>query len=248
MRFFLVVLLLAPATALLATPKLHAKPMVKKAPRTPEKTMIAVEGQCGRVHANATHFLARAPRNGVNEIIKERHEIPLVERAGKGDLMKVLNGKKPALLSKKQAPGPGAGMDLEAVKKDAFANSYKNGYWYVGCVGDSLMTNADKHGGQGKHRYAGPDVSIVWYHDVVPKEDMEAMQAGVCFDFCSTVKDMNYFGLTRGRECYCAPYYSPAGDAATGNCDTPCEGYMSTMCGNSAGRASMYQMHSCEEK
>merc|ERR1719409_1534511 len=100
-----------------------------------------------------------------------------------------------------------------------------------------MMTNADMHGDQGSKRYAGLGNSIAWYHDFTPKEDQVAMRASVCFDFCSTIKDMHYFGLTRGRECYCTPYYRPAGDAATGNCDAPCEGYMSEMCGNQAGRA-----------
>merc|ERR1719183_469061 len=103
------------------------------------------------------------------------------------------------------------------------------------------MMSADKHNGQGKNRYAAAniDVSIAWYHDFTPKEDRVAMTAEVCFDFCSTIKNMGYFGLTRGRECYCTPYYRPSGDAATGNCDSPCEGYMSEMCGNQAGRASI---------
>jgi hypothetical protein len=152
--------------------------------------------------------------------------------------------KKVSLLA---ARNPGAGSDKSEVEADLEAmTQHKDGYYYVGCVGDRMMKNADKHGDQGSHRYAGgfADVSIVWYHDFTPKEDRVAMTSEVCFDFCSTIKSMGYFGLAYGRECYCTPYYRE-GSGATGNCDSPCEGLASEMCGNQAGRANVYQMHSC---
>merc|ERR1719159_2082599 len=76
------------------------------------------------------------------------------------------------------------------------------------------------------------------------KADMEAMESAVCFDFCSTIKGMNYFGMTAGRECYCTPYYKQ-GVEGSGDCDALCEGDSTQFCGNMDGRANIYQMHSC---
>eukprot|EP00972_Heterocapsa_arctica_P071587 10576471-Heterocapsa_arctica.AAC.1 len=50
-------------------------------------------------------------------------------------------------------------------------------------------------------------VSIVHYSEVVPKEDRKPMSHEVCFSFCRTVPDMNFFGIHNGRDCYCEPYY-----------------------------------------
>jgi len=69
------------------------------------------------------------------------------------------------------------------------------------------------------------------------------MTPWVCFNFCRTVPDMNYFGLKNGRDCYCMHYYKPM--TGEGVCDLPCEGDSSKTCGGK-GMSSLYQMHECE--
>jgi len=205
--------------ALLVAPAL-AMAASPKVDLSPPKDMVFV-GHCGLIPANQTHT-PRAPRS---------KDAP--------------KAKKTSLLRRKERKNPGVGTDMDAVKADVEAmEAFKDGYYAVGCVTDSMMRYADKHGGQGKHRYAAPDVSIVWYHDVTPKEDMEAMESAVCFDFCSTIKGMNYFGMTAGRECYCTPYFKQ-GVEGSGDCDALCEGDSTQFCGNMDGRANIYQMHSC---
>lgn len=210
MQSLWILVLLVPASALLANPKKSAEAKLSPVPKDLAKNFI-MKGHCG-MKRNVTKAAAPA--------------------------------KKVSLLQR----NPGVGADKSKIQSDVDAmTQHKDGYAYVACVGDSMMVSADKHGDQGSHRYAAgfADVSIAWYHDFTPKEDMEAMSSEVCFGFCSTIEGMGYFGMTAGRECYCTPYYNPDGQAGTGNCDVPCEGYMSEMCGNSNGRASVYQMHSC---
>jgi len=220
-------LLAAPALALAATPKVDL---------SPPKDMVFV-GHCGLIPANQTHT-ARAPRSG-KDAPKAKEDPDRV-----ADLQNN-KAKKTSLLRRKERKNPGVGTDKAAAAADVEAmEAFKDGYYAVGCVTDSMMRYADKHGGQGKHRYAAPDVSIIWYHDMTPKEDMEAMESSVCFDFCSTIKGMNYFGMTAGRECYCTPYYKQ-GVEGSGDCDALCEGDSTQFCGNMDGRANIYQMHSC---
>merc|ERR1740117_2455677 len=102
---------------------------------------------------------------------------------------------------------PGAGIDdfkpFERVEKDGFSS--------VGCFKDYMFSHGDKFG-DNKHDYAlggVSNVSIVHYADHVAKEDRKAMTEKVCFEFCRTVPDMLFFGVTNGREFYCAPYYKP---------------------------------------
>merc|ERR1719460_2417687 len=53
--------------------------------------------------------------------------------------------KKVALLQR----NPGAGSSKSGIEADIEAmTQHKDGYFYVGCVGDSMMMSADKHGGQ----------------------------------------------------------------------------------------------------
>merc|ERR1719424_1729657 len=69
------------------------------------------------------------------------------------------------------------------------------------------------------------------------------MSSEVCFEFCRTVPDMNFFGLIYGRECYCAPYFKmTSGD--TSECDAVCEGKPTEMCGGMA-KSSIFEMHLC---
>merc|ERR1719327_167845 len=101
--------------------------------------------------------------------------------------------------------------------------------------------------GPNKHDYNIGDthnVSIVLYNDHVAKEDQEPMSSKVCFEFCRTVPDMLFFGLTAGRECYCQPYFKPmAGDSS--KCDAVCEGEPTTFCGGMK-KSSVFEMHFCD--
>merc|ERR1719161_3140557 len=102
--------------------------------------------------------------------------------------------------------------------------------------------------GPNKHEYeigSSSGVSIVHYSMLVPKEDQQAMSAEICFEFCRTVPDMTFFGLTAGRECYCEPYYKQmAGDSS--QCDAVCEGKPTTMCGGMK-KSSIFEMHLCAD-
>merc|ERR1719313_2753034 len=67
------------------------------------------------------------------------------------------------------------------------------------------------------------------------------MTAAVCFEFCRTMPDMQFFGLIYGRECYCEHYYKKT--TGEGVCDLPCEGG-GGVCGGKQ-LSSIYQMHAC---
>merc|ERR1719473_1357084 len=71
------------------------------------------------------------------------------------------------------------------------------------------------------------------------------MTHAVCYDFCRTIKQMNFFGIQNGRDCYCAPYFKQApGDSS--NCDAPCDGDSGTACGGKA-KSSIFSMHWCDD-
>merc|ERR1719326_1980715 len=56
---------------------------------------------------------------------------------------------------------------------------------------------------------------------------------------------MNFFGLTHGRDCYCAPFFKEiAGDSS--QCDAVCEGDTSIMCGGMS-KSAIFEMHSCDD-
>jgi len=139
---------------------------------------------------------------------------------------------------------PGAGIKPEDQK--GYGTVMKDGFYEVACVKDYMYHHGDKVGAN-KHEYeigSSSGVSIVHYSMLVPKEDQSAMTAEVCFEFCRTVPDMLFFGLTAGRECYCEPFYKPmAGDSS--QCDAVCEGAPTTMCGGMK-KSSIYQMHFCD--
>jgi len=139
---------------------------------------------------------------------------------------------------------PGAGIDVEDQK--GYGTVMKDGFYEVACVKDYMYNHGDAAGAN-KHEYeigSSSGVSILHYSMLVPKEDQQAMSAEVCFEFCRTVPDMLFFGLTAGRECYCEPFYKPmAGDSS--QCDAVCEGAPTTMCGGMK-KSSIYQMHFCD--
>jgi len=139
---------------------------------------------------------------------------------------------------------PGAG--LGEIKP--FDKVYKDGFYLVDCVKDSLREFGDKFG-NGKQSYNMGDsagVSIIHYSEVVPKEDQEPMSHQVCFNFCRTVKDMGFFGIHNGRDCYCEPYFN-AMESDSSDCDAVCEGSPGQMCGGKV-KSSVFGMHSCMNK
>merc|ERR1719171_463432 len=144
-----------------------------------------------------------------------------------------------------RSTGPGAGMEPEKI--EPFARVLKDGFYEVDCIKDYMYAHGDAHGFN-KHEYKLKDfsnVSIVHYKDIVPSEDQKAMSQETCFEFCRTVPDMLFFGLTAGRECYCMPYYKMmAGDSS--KCDAVCEGEPTTMCGGMA-KSSIFELHLCAD-
>jgi len=128
--------------------------------------------------------------------------------------------------------------------KEAFATVLKDGFWPVGCYTDKMVTSADKFGDEKDKYKSNADVSIANYNDLVDDADKQPMTPTVCFEFCSTLPDMVFFGITEGRRCYCTPYFfSGPGDGS--KCDAVCEGDTTLMCGNTAGRSSVFEMHLC---
>ena len=95
---------------------------------------------------------------------------------------------------------PGAGMDLPKLKEEVGQKAYKDGYFHVKCMNEGMQKWADKHGMQGSKRYAAQNVnvSVVWYNDLVAKEDRKDMTPEVCYSTCRTVKDMHFFGISNG--------------------------------------------------
>jgi len=138
---------------------------------------------------------------------------------------------------------PGAGMDASLGLKKV----YKDGYFHLRCMMDKMETAADWHDElQREHKYnIDTNVTIVRYTDRVDSEKQQGMTPSVCFEFCRTVPDMLHFGLTRGRECYCTPYFMQG--TGDGVCDAGCEGDSSITCGNTNGMADIYEMHACND-
>jgi len=149
----------------------------------------------------------------------------------------------PSALMQVDAPGPGAGMGAVT----PFQEVLKDGFYEVDCVKDYMLEHGDKFG-DGKFAYEIEDkagVTIVHYSLVVKTEDQEPMTPDVCFKFCRTVPDMMFFGLTHGRECYCAPYFKAmAGDSSS--CDAVCDGDNTLVCGGMS-KSSIFQMHECSD-
>eukprot|EP00929_Paragymnodinium_shiwhaense_P072501 TRINITY_DN3679_c0_g1_i1.p1 TRINITY_DN3679_c0_g1~~TRINITY_DN3679_c0_g1_i1.p1 ORF type:complete len:740 (+),score=176.42 TRINITY_DN3679_c0_g1_i1:92-2221(+) len=140
---------------------------------------------------------------------------------------------------------PGTGMDPSTF--EPFARIYKDGFSLAGCMQDRMFYEGDAHGDH-RHSYLLGDVtnvSIVHYSKVVPKEDQKSMTHEVCFDFCRTLKNMTFFGLNNGRECYCSLYFEQvAGDSS--QCTAPCDGNKAQFCGGKT-KSFVFEMHACND-
>jgi len=69
------------------------------------------------------------------------------------------------------------------------------------------------------------------------------MTPSLCFDFCRQHKDMKFFGIEYGRDCYCGVYFHPKSTGG-GDCNLPCEGDSKEMCGGPE-KSSLFEMHWC---
>jgi len=137
---------------------------------------------------------------------------------------------------------PGAGMNASTAPG---TKVLKDGFYGVECVDEFMFEHGDKFGDNaaGYEIEQTANVSIVSYSHVVAKEDAESMTPAVCFSFCRTIPDMNFFGIRNGGDCYCTPYYrSIPGDNKV--CDVVCEGDGRQVCGSST-KSSMFGMHMC---
>jgi hypothetical protein len=130
--------------------------------------------------------------------------------------------------------------------EEPFVTVLKDGYFEVGCFTDAMNEFGDKFGDE-KDKYGAiaGDTSIVRYSEIVLKEKQVAMTPTVCFEFCRSIEDMVFFGISNGRDCYCTPYYKPAqGDDK--KCDSTCEGDETLMCGNQK-KSTIWEMHLCAD-
>jgi hypothetical protein len=122
---------------------------------------------------------------------------------------------------------------------------FKDGYSITGCFKDKMYDFSDMYGNNKDQYKERSNVSIVKYNEVVLKEKQVAMTPKKCYEFCRTVPDMVYFGITGGRDCYCMPFYKP-GASGSDNCDMPCPGDPIQMCGGEE-KSSIYEMHMCAD-
>lgn len=155
------------------------------------------------------------------------------------DCFKRVNQRGHSFLQKEGAPGAGMGkiVPFETVLKDGFAE--------MDCFKDEQFYHADKFHDHAASYTNQMNVSIVHYTSIVAKEDRQEMTHEVCFDFCRTVPDMFGFGITNGRDCYCAPYpQQMAGDSS--ECDELCEGSPTQFCGGKS-KSTIFSMHMCAD-
>merc|ERR1719321_1271995 len=131
---------------------------------------------------------------------------------------------------------------------EPFDNAYKDGFMELQCVKDLMYSRADKFGARGKYAYGKHattvNVSIVHYNEIVFKDAWEAMTPQVCYEFCQTIPDMGFFGISKADDCYCTPYVRPVRLQTEGHCDLPCPGDATVMCGGEE-KSSLYEMHLC---
>jgi len=146
-----------------------------------------------------------------------------------------------------QAPANNDGKDGTVAGEAPHLSVYKDGFWSVGCRLDAMQLEGDKYGDEAQSYDLGrsANTSIVRYTDILDRENQKDMTPQVCFDFCRTVPEMQFFGLVHGRDCYCMHYYRDAA-GGSGVCDLPCDGDSATICGGEH-KSSIYQMHSCED-
>lgn len=229
-----------------------------------------------KLKKNTSWHAAKVPdhiRTSVNWEALDLGVIPYVKKGGCGHKVSAaLLGMKPKVFASflthsskvtvSEHPGrdsfavPGAGAD-QVLKDDGmsttgtvngqepFLTVLKDGFFEVGCYTDSMNTFADKFGNE-KDKYNDiGTVSIARYSELVLKENQKPMTPTICFEFCRSLPNMVFFGITNGRDCYCEPYFKPmAGDAA--NCDSPCEGDTTAMCG-SQKKSTVWEMHLCAD-
>ncbi|CAD7951506.1 unnamed protein product [Amoebophrya sp. A120] len=117
------------------------------------------------------------------------------------------------------------------------------GFHYTDCINDELLVNGDKTGNPLAYSEASHPISVIRYDKEVPKPKQEAMTHDVCFKFCKDQEYMQYFGLVRGNECYCSPYFVQAAGSSQ-DCNMACEGNAGEMCGGQT-KASVFEMHGC---
>lgn len=179
---------------------------------------------------------------------------------GKPSLLEIqskLRGKAPEHPGRESFSVPGAGATQTPADngrsttgsvggEEPFVTVLKDGYFQVGCFHDRMLHHGDKFGNDAdKYKMDSADVSIALYSELVLDEDKVAMTPTACFEFCRTLPDMGFFGIADGRTCYCTPYYHPQpGDEE--QCNAPCEGDTTVMCGNMKGKSSIFEMHLCD--
>lgn len=136
----------------------------------------------------------------------------------------------------------------EGTMEEPFVRVFKDGYFEVGCIKDLMYETADKyHYNKFKFIDDVTNVSIVHYKAVVMDSEWKPMTRTVCFEFCRTIPDMVFFGLTEGRECYCTPYYkTPMMQPKDDKCDKVCEGDNTEMCGGDR-KTTVFEMHLCAD-
>jgi len=139
---------------------------------------------------------------------------------------------------------PGAGMNPDEI--EPFQKVLKDGFMEVACVKDAMYEAGDKFGNN-KFKYkmgATVNSTIVHYNDHVAKEDREKMTPAVCFEFCRSLEDMGYFGISNGRDCYCTSFFKQMASDSS-ECDSVCEGDTSQMCGGKT-KNTIWSMHWCD--
>jgi hypothetical protein len=148
--------------------------------------------------------------------------------------------------------GVGSKTDLGgAVRKvyeevDPYIKVFKDGYSLTGCFKDQMHEFGDFYGDNSdQYREGNLNVSIVKYKEIVLREKQVPMTPKICYEFCRTIPNMVFFGITDGRDCYCMPFYNK-GASGTDNCDMPCPGDPVMMCGG-AEKSSIFEMHMCAD-
>lgn len=112
---------------------------------------------------------------------------------------------------------------------EGYERGIADGYLYVGCLRDALHASAN---------------ATVTYEKALDREQRVPITPRVCFDFCRTMPGMQFFLLTQGRSCYCAPYYKRA--PGEGVCTLGCEGNPHLTCGGKE-MMDIYAMHACHD-
>mmetsp|Transcript_17532 Transcript_17532/g.40288 ORF Transcript_17532/g.40288 Transcript_17532/m.40288 type:complete len:406 (+) Transcript_17532:104-1321(+) len=84
-----------------------------------------------------------------------------------------------------------------------------------------------------------------YYADNVRKMYQRKMTPDVCFQFCRSVENAKFFGISHGKDCYCTKYFH-AQSTSGGECDNICEGDNKQKCGG-LEKSSLFEMHMCAE-